>query len=68
MTVLVEQNLAFIAALSQRALIIQKGRIRREVSPPELEDPRLVGGFVGVASDETLRAPSTHVARRKMTS
>jgi len=31
--ILVEQNLDFIAALSQRILIIQKGTITREVGP-----------------------------------
>src|SRR5206468_6098347 len=34
--ILVEQNLDFIAALSQRILIIQKGTITREVRPGEL--------------------------------
>ena len=46
--VLVEQNLDFIAALSQRILLIQKGRITREVSPDSLHDPDLIGEFVGV--------------------
>ena len=46
--VLVEQNLDFIAALSQRILLIQKGRITREVSPDSLRDPDLIGEFVGV--------------------
>jgi branched-chain amino acid transport system ATP-binding protein len=46
--VLVEQNLDFIAALSQRILLIQKGVITREVSPDNLSDPDLVGEFVGV--------------------
>ncbi|MBN9488754.1 MAG: ABC transporter ATP-binding protein [Alphaproteobacteria bacterium] len=46
--VLVEQNLDFIAALSDRILLIQKGRITREVSPGSLKDPDLVGEFVGV--------------------
>jgi branched-chain amino acid transport system ATP-binding protein len=46
--VLVEQNLDFIAALSQRILLIQKGAITREVSPNDLSDPDLVGEFVGV--------------------
>jgi branched-chain amino acid transport system ATP-binding protein len=46
--VLVEQNLEFIAALSQRILLIQKGAITREVSPDNLSDPDLVGEFVGV--------------------
>ncbi|WIM09456.1 ABC transporter ATP-binding protein [Enhydrobacter sp.] len=46
--VLVEQNLDFIAALSDRILLIQKGRITREVSPGHLQDPDLIGEFVGV--------------------
>ena len=48
--ILVEQNLDFIAALSQRILIIQKGAITREVAPAELGDPGLVGEFVGIAT------------------
>jgi branched-chain amino acid transport system ATP-binding protein len=47
--ILVEQNLDFIAALSQRILIIQKGTITREARPGELADPRLVGEFIGIA-------------------
>jgi branched-chain amino acid transport system ATP-binding protein len=46
--ILVEQNLDFIAALSQRVLIIQKGTITREVKPTELDDPGLVGEFIGI--------------------
>lgn len=46
--VLVEQNLDFIAALSERILLIQKGRITREVAPDSLHDPDLIGEFVGV--------------------
>jgi branched-chain amino acid transport system ATP-binding protein len=48
--ILVEQNLDFIAALSQRILIIQKGTITREVTPGELGDASLVGEFVGIAT------------------
>jgi len=48
--ILVEQNLDFIAALSQRILIIQKGAIIREVAPGELGDASLVGEFVGIAT------------------
>jgi urea transport system ATP-binding protein len=48
-TILVEQNLDFIKALSDRVLIIQKGRIVREVQPAELEDPAMVTEFIGVA-------------------
>jgi branched-chain amino acid transport system ATP-binding protein len=47
--ILVEQNLDFIAALSERILIIQKGTITREVRPGDLADPSLVGEFIGIA-------------------
>ena len=47
--ILVEQNLDFIAALSRRILIIQKGTITRETRPDELSDPQLVGEFIGIA-------------------
>jgi branched-chain amino acid transport system ATP-binding protein len=46
--VLVEQNLDFIATLSQRVLIIQKGTITRETRQNELGDAGLVGEFIGV--------------------
>ena len=48
--ILVEQNLDFIAALSQRILIIQNGAITREVAPGDLGDASLVGEFVGIAT------------------
>jgi len=48
--ILVEQNLDFIAALSQRILIIQKGAITREVAPDDLGDASLIGEFVGIAT------------------
>jgi branched-chain amino acid transport system ATP-binding protein len=48
--VLVEQNLKFISALSQRVLIIQKGSITREVTPEAIADPALVAEFVGMAA------------------
>jgi branched-chain amino acid transport system ATP-binding protein len=47
--VLVEQNLDFIRALSQRVLIIQKGAITQEVSPEHLSDPEVVGEFIGIS-------------------
>ena len=46
--IMVEQNLDFIAALSERVLIIQKGMITREALPADLGDPGLVGEFIGV--------------------
>jgi len=48
--ILVEQNLDFIAALSQRILIIQKGAITREVQPGDLHDSSLIGEFIGITT------------------
>lgn len=48
--ILVEQNLDFIAALSQRILIIQKGRITQEVSPEALHNASVVGEFIGITT------------------
>lgn len=48
--ILVEQNLEFIAALSRRILIIQKGTITREVQPGDLHNASLVGEFVGITT------------------
>jgi len=46
---LVEQNLDFIHALADRALLIQRGRIVSEIPREALGDPALVAEFVGVA-------------------
>lgn len=48
--ILVEQNLEFIAALSDRVLVIQKGQITGEIGPAQLEDPAIVAEFVGMAA------------------
>ncbi len=48
--VLVEQNLDFIRALSQRVLIIQKGRITQQVTPERLADTTVVSEFIGVSA------------------
>jgi branched-chain amino acid transport system ATP-binding protein/urea transport system ATP-binding protein len=48
--VLVEQNLDFIAALSSRVLIIQKGAITGALSPADLRNPETVAEFVGMAA------------------
>ena len=48
--ILVEQNLDFIAALSQRILVIQKGRITQEVKPDDLHDASVVGEFIGITT------------------
>jgi len=47
--ILVEQNLDFIAALSQRVLMIQKGVIVRSAKPEELHNVGLMHEFIGVA-------------------
>ncbi|MSO74127.1 MAG: ABC transporter ATP-binding protein [Alphaproteobacteria bacterium] len=49
--VLVEQNLEFIAALSQRVLIIQRGQITGEVTPEQLDNPELIAEFVGMGAN-----------------
>jgi branched-chain amino acid transport system ATP-binding protein len=46
---LVEQNLNFIATLSQRVLILQKGVITREISPEVARDRSMIDEFVGMA-------------------
>jgi urea ABC transporter ATP-binding protein UrtE len=46
--ILVEQNLDFIAALSQRVLMIQKGAIVRSAKPEELHNLGLMHEFIGV--------------------
>ena len=46
--ILVEQNLEFIAALSQRVLMIQKGAIVRTAKPDELHNVGLIHEFIGV--------------------
>jgi branched-chain amino acid transport system ATP-binding protein len=48
--VLVEQNLDFIRTLSQRVLLIQKGRITQEVAPERLADAAVVSEFTGVSA------------------
>jgi branched-chain amino acid transport system ATP-binding protein len=50
---LVEQNLAFIAELSQRVLLIQKGAILRELRPDELRHADVLNEFVGVSGTES---------------
>jgi branched-chain amino acid transport system ATP-binding protein len=47
--ILVEQNLDFIKGLSDRVLVIQKGRILRAVEPAELDDPAMISEFIGAA-------------------
>jgi branched-chain amino acid transport system ATP-binding protein len=47
--ILVEQNLDFIAALSQRILTIQKGWITGSLAPEQFRDPELIAEFVGMA-------------------
>ena len=48
--VLVEQNLDFVAALSSRVLLIQKGAIIRSLAPGSLRDADIVEEFVGIGA------------------
>lgn len=48
--VLVEQSLDFITALSDRILLIQKGKIMGEVSGSEAADPALIEEFTGLGA------------------
>lgn len=48
--VLVEQNLDFIHALSDRVLIIHRGEITQTLEPDHLADPEVVSEFVGMSS------------------
>ena len=45
---LVEQDLAFIAALATRVLIIQKGRIVTTITPDQLKDQAIVDEYLGI--------------------
>jgi branched-chain amino acid transport system ATP-binding protein len=47
--VLVEQNLNFIASLSDRILILQKGEVTREIPPEIAQDRAMMDEFVGMA-------------------
>ena len=47
--ILVEQNLDFIATLSERVLIIQKGTIVHSAKPDELHGHGLINEFIGVS-------------------
>tara|TARA_R110002012_G_scaffold106871_10_gene248402 strand:+ start:37303 stop:38004 length:702 start_codon:yes stop_codon:yes gene_type:complete len=46
--VLVEQNLDFIQALSDRVLIIHRGNVSRTLTANDLNDPEVVNEFVGM--------------------
>ena len=47
--VLVEQNLDFIKALSDRVLLMHRGEITQTITPAELDDPEIVNEFVGMS-------------------
>jgi urea ABC transporter ATP-binding protein UrtE len=46
--IVVEQNLDFIARLSQRTLLIQKGAITGALTPDALGEAKLLGDFIGM--------------------
>lgn len=51
--ILVEQNLDFIRALSDRVLIIHRGQITQEVTPERLADPEMANEFLGVSTADS---------------
>ena len=48
---LVEQNLEFITALSDRILLLRKGEVSAEFGREAFNDPALINEFVGFAAD-----------------
>jgi len=48
--IVVEQDLDFIAALSERVHVIQRGRIIGELGPEQLANPEVVQEFVGMGT------------------
>jgi ABC-type branched-subunit amino acid transport system ATPase component len=42
---MVDWDIAFVASLATRALVMQKGTVIREVSPQDLVDSDVLGGF-----------------------
>jgi branched-chain amino acid transport system ATP-binding protein len=46
--ILVEQKLDFIAAISQRVLIMQRGKLINQLSPEQLSDPDMAREFLGM--------------------
>jgi ABC-type branched-subunit amino acid transport system ATPase component len=46
----VEQKLDFIAALSQRVCLMQRGRLVKQVLANQLSDPEIVREFVGMTA------------------
>ena len=44
--IVVEQSLEFIRSLSQRILLMEKGRLTGEVAPDELSQAKVLGSFL----------------------
>ncbi len=60
--VLVEQSLDFITALSDRVLLIQKGKIMGEVAGSDAADPALIEEFTGFGAGGGKTAKPAHAA------
>jgi ABC-type branched-subunit amino acid transport system ATPase component len=45
---LVEQNIEFAAALSQRVYVMDKGRIARQIRPEDVMNEEIVRGYLAV--------------------
>lgn len=44
---IVDQELAFVAFLATRVLVLQNGQVVKELAADELSDPEILGGFGG---------------------
>ena len=51
-TLLVEQNLDFLTHLSDRMLIMERGKVVREASAAELSDPQAIEEFMGLGAGQ----------------
>jgi amidase len=58
--VLVEQNFEFIATLSDRVVVLERGRVTGEIHAEALKDPRQVEEFLGFGSVRRTRAGGGH--------
>lgn len=60
---LVEQNFDFIADLSDRVLVLERGRITGELNRHELSDQTKVTQFLGLGAARATRGPGERVSR-----
>ena len=62
---LVEQNFDFISDLSDRVLVLERGRITGELSKSDLRDPAKVEGFIGLGTARSTRGQAFPTYRKQ---